>query len=149
MAGVFASGDYFEVFIKYVNLKTASGIEVVKVIDETTEKGKQEVEKYGDKIQCLRTQWVAPNWKQSNELLRKCMRYDPESGKRELDWPLYRAMLIEMFMKKWDITMTEGGKEVPVPLTRENVDRLDAQVAVSLVDKFIERTNVTEDELGK
>lgn len=149
MAGVFASGEYFEVFIKYVNLKTASGIEVVKVIDDSTEKGKQEVEKYGDKVQSLRTQWVSPNWKQSNELLRKCMKYDPESGKRELDWPLYRAMLIEMFMKKWDITTDEGGKEAPVPLSRENIDRLDAQVAVALVDKFIERTNVSEEEMGK
>jgi hypothetical protein len=149
MAGVFASGDYFEVFIRYVNLKTASGIEIVKVFDESTEKGKQDIEKYGEKVQVLKTQWVAPNWKQSNELLRKCMRYDAESGKRELDWPLYRALLIEMFMKKWDITSTEGGKEVPVPLVRENIDRLDAQIAVALVDKFIERTNVSEEELGK
>jgi len=149
MAGVFASGDYFEVSIKYVDLKTASGIEVIKVIDDSTEKGKADVEKYGEKIQVLRTQWSSPNWKQSNDLLRKCMRYDPESGKRELDWPLYRALLIEMFMKKWDVTTTEAGKEIPVELKRENIDRLDAQVAVALVDKFIERTNVSEDELGK
>ena len=51
MAGVFASGDYFEVFIRYVNLKTASGIEIVKVFDESTEKGKQDIEKYGEKVQ--------------------------------------------------------------------------------------------------
>lgn len=149
MAGVFASGDYFEVFIKYLNLKTASGIDVIKVLDDTTEKGRKEIEKYGERVQTLKTQWLAPNWKQSNELLRKCMRYDPESGKRELDWPMYRALLIEMFMKKWDVTTTENGKEVPVAVSRENIDRLDAQVAVALVDKFIERTNVSEEELGK
>jgi len=149
MAGVFASGDFFEVCVKYVVLKTASGIDVVKVIDDATEKGKADLERYGERVQSLRTQWVSPNWKQSNELLRKCMRYDAESGKRELDWPLYRALLIEMFMKKWDATTTEGGKEIPVPVSRENVDRLDAQVAVALVDKFIERTNVSEEELGK
>jgi hypothetical protein len=149
MAGVFASGDYFEVCVKYVILKTTSGIDVVKVIDDSTEKGKADIERYGDRVQSLRTQWLSPNWKQSNELLRKCMRYDAESGKRELDWPLYRALLIEMFMKKWDATATEGGKDVPVAVSRENIDRLDAQVAVALVDKFIERTNVSEEELGK
>jgi len=149
MAGVFASGDYFEVAIKYVNLKTAGGIEVVKVLDESTEKGKQDVERYGDKVDVLRTQWIAPNWRQSNDLLRKCMRYDPESGRRELDWPLYRAMLIEMFMKKWDVTVKENGKETPVELNKANIERLDAQVAVALVDKFIERTNISDEELGK
>jgi len=151
MPGVFASGEYFEVAVKYVNLKTTRGIEIVKVVDDSTDEAREQAqEKYGDKIQVLRTQWISPNWKQSNELLRKCMRYDPESGKRELDWPLYRSLLIDMFMKKWDATMVdENGKEVPAPLSREYVDRLDAQVAVALVDKFIERTNVSEDELGK
>jgi hypothetical protein len=147
--GVFAKTDLFEIQVQYVLVKSKGGVETIKILDETTERGKEEIEDLGDRALTLHTYWISPNWKQSNDLLRRCMKYDPESGKRELDWALYRAQLIESFMRKWDATDTdEDGNEQPVPCNRGNVERLDAQIAVALVDKFLERTTVTEDDLG-
>jgi hypothetical protein len=147
--GLFAKTDLFEIPVKYVLVKSKGGVETVKVIDESTEKGKEELDNLGDRVLTLLTYWISPNWKQSNDLLRKCMKYDPESGKRDLDWALYRAFLIESFMRKWNATEEgEEGKEEPVKCSKDNVERLDAQIAVALVDRFLERTTVTEDDLG-
>jgi hypothetical protein len=145
---LFASEEMFEIGVKYMPIKTKGGMETIRVFDEKTDKGKEEIQRYGAKILTLHTQWVSPNWKQSNELLRKCLKYDPESGRRDLDWPLYRAALLETFMRAWDATMAKDGGEAPVPCTKEFIDKLDAQVAVALVDKFLERTSVSEQDLG-
>ena len=147
--GLFAKTDLFEIQIKYVLVKSKGGIETIRVIDDTTEKGKDEEASLGDRVLTLHTYWISPNWKQSNDLLRKCMKYDPEAGKRELDWALYRSFLIESFMQKWDAAEEDAeGESQAVPCSRENVERLDAQIAVALVDRFLERTTVSEDDLG-
>lgn len=147
--GVFAKTDLFEIEVNYALVESKGGVEIVKVIDDTTEKGKEDLDRLGDRILTLHTFWISPNWKQSNDLMRKCMAYDREVGRKELDWALYRAYLIDSFMRKWDATDTDDdGNEVQVPCTPENVERLDAQIAVALVDRFLERTTVSEEDLG-
>lgn len=143
--GIFASDDFFSIVVKYVIVKTKGGSETVKVFDESKKEDKESMEKFGGKVKSLTTNWTIPNWKQSNELLRKCMRYDAEAGKKELDWPLYRALIIETFMKNWDATDDSGNT---VKCSKESIDKLDTSVAVSLVDKFLDRTTITEQDLG-
>lgn len=143
--GLFASDEQFEIKIHYISVKSKNGVETIRVLDERTEKGKDEVKSFGDKVLTLHTMWISPGWKQSNDMLRKCMRYDPESGKKELDWPLYRALILESFMKSWDAK--DDGK--PVDCSTDNIDRLDAQIAAALVDRFIDRTTVSEEDMGK
>lgn len=142
--GLFASDEQFEIKIHYISVKSKNGVETIRVLDERTERGKDEVRSFGSKVETLHTMWVSPGWKQSNDMLRKCMRYDPESGKKELDWPLYRALILESFMKSWDAK--DDGK--PVECSKDNIDRLDAQIAAALVDRFIDRTTVSEEDLG-
>jgi hypothetical protein len=77
---IFAPTDLFEVQIKYVVIKSKGGIAAVRVIDDSTDKGKEEIEKLGDKVETLSTSWIVPNWKQSNDVLRQAMRFDDQAG---------------------------------------------------------------------
>jgi hypothetical protein len=52
---------------------------------------------------------------------------------------------MEKFMKKWDAADDKGA---PVPCDKETINSLDATVGVALVDRFLERTSVSEEELG-
>jgi hypothetical protein len=139
---VFAPKDLFEVQVRYVMI-TSKGVDAVRVLEED-EKGKEEIERLGDKVQVLSTMWVIPSWKESNEILRKCMKWDEYAGKKDLDWPTYRALLIETYMRNWD---AKDGDE-QVECSKANIDRLDAQIGIALVDRFLDKTSLSDDEMG-
>ena len=140
---VFAPKDLFEVQIRYVMVKSR-GVEAVRVLEED-EKGKEEIKKLGDRVEILSTMWVVPSWKESNEILSKCMKWDEYAGKKDLDWPTYRALLIETYLKNWDAKDEAGEKVEP---TKANIDRLDAQIGIALVDRFLDKTDISQEELG-
>lgn len=136
---VFVTGDMFELVVKYVERKLASGLETVMLI--TTEEHEQ---RYSGTIKEMRTMWVQPNWKEHTEVIRRATKMDQETGVRDIDWPLYRSLVLETFMKKWDVK--EGDKSVPC--TAENINRLEPVIANQLSNMFIARTTTTEQELG-
>jgi hypothetical protein len=102
-------------------------------------------ERYKGLVSELHTQWIQPNWKESNDLIRASTTWDAEAGERMLDWQKYRFLLLEHFMKSWDIV---DDKEMPVACTRENIEKLDANIAAALVDQFLSKTTLTEKEMG-
>lgn len=145
MSALFASDELFEISIKYIELKTKSGLMTVKVLDMKKDADKQLLEKRASDVRELSTQWVQPSWKQSNELMRKCTVFDPYVGRRDVDWPTYRALVLETYMKKWNAS-EDSGK--PIPCVKDNIDKLETTVAVALVDEFFNKTSITEEELG-
>jgi len=146
MAGPFASNDRFEIAIKYVEKKLSSGLTKVIIIGN---KDEESLERYKDQVKVIHTQWAMMNWQETNSLIRQATYFDSMAGRRELDWVMYRQLMLENCMKSWDITeKAADGKETSVPCTKENVARLDPNVATALVQDFVEKTSMSDEDLG-
>lgn len=144
MSNPFISDNRFEVTIKYVEKETKGGLSATMVVSD-----KETEERYKGSINEIHTQWVQPNWKESNELSRQCTRWDPIAGERLFDWNSYRIALVERYMKSWDISLkNDKGEDVPVPCTKENIDKLDPNIASALIDAFLNKTTPSEEKLG-
>jgi hypothetical protein len=133
----------FDVVVEYAQAQLKSGLKGIIVFKEKDDEARQKIAK--ESIEALHTQWVMPNWKQSNEMLRVSTKWDGEAGQRVLDWATYRSQIMENFMRMWDVKDDKGA---PVPCTRENMDKLDPSIASALVERFLAKTTVTEKDLG-
>jgi hypothetical protein len=150
MGGPFVSNEQFEVVVKYVEKKSKSGLpSVMLIVSEEQEK------RYGDSVKKISTQWCQPNWKESNQLSRECTYFDHIAGEKLFDWGMYKAKLLETYMKAWDIT-TDGAekdadgkfRQVNVPCIPEYVHKLDPSIAGALIDGFFSKTQPSEEKLG-
>lgn len=137
---LFATNKLFSIDIKYVEVKMSNGAECIYIIDNEIE-----AEKYKEKVKVFHTSWVQPNWKDNNEALRAATQVDPITGSKSTDLHLYRNIVLERFMKAWDI-LDENNN--PVLITREKIGCLDFNIARALADRFINRSIPTEEELG-
>lgn len=142
---IFVSNERFEIIVKYLDVKSKSGLTRCRVIDESKKEDKELLEKHKEKVKELHTSWELANFKQMYETSSKCHKFDYESGRRELDWLLYKTMIIESYMKGWDAA-DESGK--PVACTKENIEKLDPDIANTLIDRFFDKASITEEELG-
>jgi hypothetical protein len=131
----------FPIDIKYAEVKLKSGMTGNVVIDDDDE---ENLKKYEGKIKELHTQWLQPGWKENNNIVRESMYWDEFRGVRDVDFYVYRALVLERFLKVWDVKDDKGQ---PVPCTPETAARLDIQVATSLVSKFLSRNVPTEEDL--
>lgn len=144
MSNPFVSEARFEVIVKYVEKKMKSGLSTILVIED-----KEMEERYKGSISEIHTQWIQPNWKESNELSKQCTRWEPMAGERTFDWSAYRMAILERYMKSWDITTKDDdGKETSVPCIPDNIGKLDPNIASALIEGFMEKTMPTEKELG-
>jgi hypothetical protein len=132
----------FDIVLEYVHAPLKNGLFGIVVLKEKDEETRK---RYAGSIQEIHSQWVMPNWKQSNDMLRRATRWDSDAGQRVLDWPTYRSLIMENFMRMWDIKDEQGGA---VPCVKDNMERLDPNIAASLVEKFLSKTSVTEKDLG-
>lgn len=144
MSGPFVSNEMFPIDIEYVEKSTKSGLPgVIIVRDEETR------QRYKGNVKKISTQWVVPNWKESNMLVRDSYKWDPIAGEKILDWNLYRTKILDTYMKAWDITQPgPDGNPHPVPCIPENIAKLQPSIAGALVDAFMLKTSPTEEEMG-
>ncbi len=144
MSNPFVSEERFAVVVKYVDKTLKSGLTTILVIDK-----QEDEERYKGNINKIHTQWVQPNWKESNELSKQCTRWEPMAGERTFDWSTYRMALLEKYMKSWDIS-TKGpeGSTQPIPCTPDNIGKLDPNIASALIDGFMGKTMPTDKDLG-
>ena len=131
----------FPIDIKYAEVKLKNGMTGIVVIDDGDE---ESLKKYEGKIKELHTQWQQPGWKENNSIVRESMYWDEFRGVRDVDFYIYRALVLERFLKVWDV---KDEKEQPVACTPDSVARLDIQVATALVSKFLARNVPTEEDL--
>lgn len=134
--GLLVTEQLFPITIKYIEVPLKSGQSGIFVID-TPEKEK----KYEGRIKEFNTQWIRPSFKQMNDLIKEAMVTDMFKGERELDPFIYRALLLEKFLRIWDIQ--EEGK--PIPCNPENIGKLDPTVAQTLIEAF-NKYNVPSEE---
>ena len=128
----------FPITIKYVDVPLKNGLNGVFIIDTPEKEAK-----YKERLKELGTQWVRPSFKQMNDLIREATVTDPYKADRDLDPFIYRALVLEKFLRHWDIQ--EDGR--PVPCNPENIGRLDPVVATALIDGFNKHNVPTEEFL--
>lgn len=129
----------FPIDLKYVDVKFKNGMEGVLVIEN-----KEQEKKFEGKMKELHTQWFLPSWKEHTEVIRSSMIWDEFKGERMMDFRLYRSIILENYLRAWDIADEEGK---PIPCTKDTIARLDHGVAHALQDLFVDRTIPTEEEL--
>lgn len=128
----------FPITIRYIDVPLKNNLNGVFIID-TPEKGK----KYEGKIKEMNTQWVRPGFKQMNDLIMESSVTDPYKGGKDVDPFIYRALILEKFLRHWDIE--EEGKAIPC--TPENIGKLDPIVAQALIEAFNKHNVPTEEYL--
>ena len=138
---VLISKKLFPIDIKYVDIKNKMGVEFPLVIEGSSELEK----KYGDRVKTIHTQWQTPTWKEGHEAARSATVIDSQTGDRRTDLNTYSGIVLERFLKQWDLT-DETGK--PIPVIPENVALLDSGIAMALAAAFINRTIPSEEDLG-
>ena len=131
----------FPIDIKYAEVKLKNGMTGIVVIDEGD---KDALKKYEGKTKDLHTQWQQPGWKENNDIVREANIWNDFTGSRDVDFYVYRALVIERFLKVWDV---KDDKAQQVPCTKENIARLDIQIANAMVSKFLARNVPTEEDL--
>jgi len=134
------STKLFPIDLKYAEVRFKNGMDGVIVLDD-----KEAEKKYEGRIKELHTQWVMPGWKEHIEVIRDSMIWDEFKGERMMDYRLYRCKILENYLKAWDIMEADG--TTAVPCNKDNIGRLDHNIAHALQDLFVDRTVPTEDEL--
>lgn len=143
MATPFVSSDLFEIKVKYVRVTLKSKLPAILVL-----KTEEQEKKYASKMQVLTTQWQQPNWREHNELHSDSMVTDSVTGVQRANYNLYRQLVLERFMKLWDVTEDRDGKPCPVELTPDNIHKLDPAIANALYEQWQSRVNADEEDVG-
>lgn len=142
MPSPFVKDDLIEVVVQYVTKKMPNGIERIFVVDDNDKDTKA---RYEGSIEKVTTMWCHPNWKEHTDAYRKAHVFDYEAGEKKFDWPLYRSMCLETFMKKWDIVDADGKG---IPCVKDNIQKLDPKIGNALIDGFLAKTTFSDVELG-
>jgi hypothetical protein len=121
-----------ELFIK----KSSKGINVETSLDNVLEKDRSKYEKCVFSMRPL-------GWKIHNDIQRSAtVNRGPGMGS-ELDWVLYKERKLCAVLVGWDAKDKEGRA---IPVTEENIFRLNFQVAEALLQEFDKATVLGEDE---
>jgi hypothetical protein len=121
-----------ELFIK----KSSKGINVETSLDKVLEKDRSKYEKCVFSMRPL-------GWKIHNDIQRSAtVNRGPGMGS-ELDWVLYKERKLCAVLVGWDAKDKEGRA---IPVTEENIFRLNFQVAEALLQEFDKATVLGEDE---
>jgi len=140
MATPFVSPDLFEIVVKYAQVKLKSGLGAIIVI-----KDDEQEKKYKDKVHTLKSQWMQPNWKEHNDLHSDSLVMDDVAGVKVPDYNIYRQLVLERFMKLWDV-MDEKGN--PSTINKETLSKLDPSIAIALYDAWNKKINAQEEDVG-
>jgi hypothetical protein len=97
--------------------------EAEKLLDEPSTK---------DQVEIVNSKWAIAGWFIQNDIVEKSQEVNQFTGKKEVNWKLYRDLRIKNLLKKWDLDI--DGKEVPV--TEEYIKNTPAEVVLALYNTY-------------
>jgi len=137
----------------YQEKPTATGFTRIIVLED--EKGKSLLEKQeqdikqGKKVEddvsvhVLNTKWKTLSWKDQNEVTKKSMIYSQVEDRQDIDLFMFRDARLKTCLKSWDLK-DEFNNVVPV--SKEIIDELPADVVFALITKYDRITSLTPEE---
>ena len=86
-------------------------------------------------------------WGKTTDLQRRAKIMNMELGQKVFDTDIYITEKLKAIIMAWSFTEEgEDGKEVPVPLSSENIDRLNPMIADFILEQYRERCELNEEE---
>ncbi len=135
------SDELIEIKIKYAELTTKNGRTVTITDEKELEKHKAKIKEYKEIV----TNWQEPNWKENNAMVFESLEINPLTGQKEQDWIKFTSINLEKCLKAWDLKDEKGNL---IPLNPENIGKLNPQIATKLIQQFMMRNAVTDEDLG-
>lgn len=143
---LFGGDNLIEFDLHYTIDKTKGGIAHVKVIsDDEAAKLKADAAKK-DTVKTLRTGWIQQTWQAANELLRRSMSFNFQTNTNDIDWTMYRDARLKACLLQWDAKDKNGA---PIPCNEHTINKLHANVAMALLEKYDDLTSVDKEEQQK
>jgi len=136
--------DVIKIKLYYKYEKRKNGNRLVVLSDDKAEELMKD-DKKKEGIEVLNTEWRSLNWEDHNKVLDTAtMAADPATGVRGFNTVKYRDAIVKNCLKAWDLKDNNAS----VPVTQQNINKLPAQIIISLYDKFDVILNYTEQEVG-
>ena len=95
------------------------------------------------KVCLLKTQWKVLSWKEQTDITRESSYYNSQESFNDLDIWKFRDLRIKSCLVSWDLKDDHGN---PIPVERNIIDQLPADVVLSLVSKYDTAISLTDDE---
>jgi hypothetical protein len=148
MSDIFSSNAKVNVDVYYSAERNAAGhLKITIIDDEKAEKLRASDDpKVKDRVKLLRTEWRPQSWQAANELITKATVYNFQTKSQEVDWNKFRDAKIKSLMVDWDAKDEKGEK---IPCVEPNINKLNAAIALALIDKYDTITSVDREEMGK
>lgn len=143
---LFGGDNLIEFDLHYSVDKNKGGISHVKILtDDEAAKLKADAATK-DSVKTLRTGWIQMTWQAANELLRRSMTFNFQTNQNDIDFTMYRDARLKASLIQWDAKDKTGA---PVPCNEHSINKLHANVAMALLDKYDKLTSVEKDEQQK
>jgi hypothetical protein len=143
---LFSGNTLIEIEVHYLIEKNKAGFPQITVISEERANSMKADEKTKESVKTLRTKWRPQSWAAANELLAKATMFNFHTQQQDIDWTKYRDARLKACLAEWD-AKTERGE--PVPCVEANINKLHANVALALLEKYDEATSVDKETSTK
>lgn len=143
---LFGGDSLIDISVHYKSEKNKAGVSHVSVITEEEFSKLKSDEKTKDKAKVLNTKWVQQTWEAANELLKRATIYNHSTQQQDIDWTAYRHARLVACLVEWDAKDKNGE---PVPCTEFTINKLQANVALALLEHYDKATAVDSEEKTK
>jgi len=144
-------GRKISLVLYYKQIVSKGGFQKLVVLENEKEeeiKEKMEAEKdlpESEKtVFSLHTTWKVLSWREVNDITRRAQI--TVNGVQDLDYFLYRDLRLKAALDGWDIKSEKGE---PVPVSPQTVDLLPSDIVYSLISRYDDAVNLTEDDEKK
>jgi len=138
--------NLIEIKLYYTWKKNKKGYERLVILEDKEAEKRLADETKKDEVDSIVTKWRNITWREQNDLLKQTTKADTVTGGVDIDYNTYRDRRIKTCLVSWDITNDDGN---PVKVTPDVIDRMDAEIVASLVDRYEQAISYDEEEEKK
>lgn len=143
---LFGGDNFIDIELSYSVQKNKSGAAHVTILDDTEAAKLKADEKTKDSVKTLRTKWIQQTWQAANDLLKRATVFNFQTNQSDIDWTAYRHARLVSCLVDWDAKDKDG---IAIPCTEVAINKLHANVAVALLEKYDKATSIDADEKEK
>lgn len=130
----------------YYTLRDVGGATRLIILEDEKAEKMLDNEENEEKVEVLETKWKFLLWKEQNEVMNLSYgQVNPMTGMKEFSLVIYRDAIIRRCLTGWNLK--DDDKNIPVNDT--NIDKLPANVMISLYTKYDTIVNYSEEDMGK
>lgn len=146
MEDLFGSDNLIDIEVNYKVEKNKSGVKHIKILnDDDVAKIKADIST-ANEVKTLSTKWIQQTWAAANELLKRATIYNHQTSQQDIDWTAYRDARLKSCLVEWD---AKDKNDSPIPCNEFTINKLHANVALALLERYDKATSIDEEEKVK